>query len=216
MFVPNKPEEFNKPVLFDEVGENVLKVIKCLSDEECNVFVWRCLGYKYDTTLGNFTNENVMNRWKVLYPQPPDLIGTHGSNDSNVDKTVLKAAKELYRSVPPHYRDALTEMPGFEPIRMEDVTFNLVRRVQMATWLIHFAANLIDKSPLQIEQEWAAERNASNALERAYKKTIMTYYKESKGFRITPPTEEEKNRPNRASRPLRRGNKLHRRDKDGL
>ena len=248
MFVPNKPEEFNKPVLFDEVGENVLKVIKGLSDEECNVFVWRCLGYQYDATLGNFTNENVMNRWKVLYPQPPDLIGTHGSNDSNVDKPVLKAAKALYRTVPPHYRDALTEMPGFEPIKMEDVTFNLVRRVQvsqlfitptdftaahrsmysqtsffssffptqMATWLIHFAANLIDKSPLQIEQEWAAERNATNALERAYKKTIMTYYKESKGFRITPPTEEEKNRPNRASRPLRRGNKLHRRDKDGL
>lgn len=131
MFVPKSPEEFNKPVLFEEVGENVLKVIKGLSDEECNVFVWRCLGYKYDTTLGNFTNENVMNRWKVLYPQPPDLIGTHGSNDSNVDKPVLKAAKELYRAVPPHYRDALSEMPGFEPIRMEDVTLNLVRRVQV-------------------------------------------------------------------------------------
>lgn len=132
MFVPNRPEEFNKPVLFDEVGENVLKVIKGLSDEECNVFVWRCLGYKYDTTLGNFTNENVMNRWKVLYPQPPDLIGTHGSNDSKVDKPVLKAAKELWRTVPPHYRDALTEMTGFEPIRMEDITMNLVRRVQVS------------------------------------------------------------------------------------
>lgn len=128
--LPKDANAFNVPVTFEEVEENVLKVVEGeLSDQECNLLCWRCLGYKYDATLKNFTNDGVMNRWKAIYPQPVDLIGLFNTEDEVIDRPVELASKELWRTIAEHYKDGLSEIREFEPIDVKDLTLNVARRI---------------------------------------------------------------------------------------
>lgn len=128
--LPTDAKSFNLPVTFEEVDENILKVVEGqLPDQDCNLLCWRCLGYKFDETFQNFTNDGVMNRWKAIYPQPVDLVGLYDTEDFKIDRPVEYASKELWRTIAEHYRDGLAEMPGFKQIKASSLTINLARRI---------------------------------------------------------------------------------------
>jgi len=128
--LPTDAKSFNEPVTFEEVEQNVLKVVEGqLPDQDCNLLCWRCLGYKFDETNQNFTNDGVMNRWKAIYPQPVDLVGLYDTENFKIDRPVEYASKELWRTVAEHYRDALTELSGFEQIEASKLTINIARRI---------------------------------------------------------------------------------------
>jgi hypothetical protein len=61
----------------DELAnENILKIVtnRC-SDLEVNTLVWKCLGYRYDSTKEEWSAIECFPNWQLKHPKPPDLIG---------------------------------------------------------------------------------------------------------------------------------------------
>lgn len=65
------------PVQADELenGNLIHIVTQEASDLQCNQLLWKCLGYTYHPSTASYTNEHVLEEWKVKYPSPVDYIG---------------------------------------------------------------------------------------------------------------------------------------------
>jgi hypothetical protein len=61
--------------LADELSSaKLLRIVKGeVPDNEVNLLVWKCLGYKQ--VDGQWVSDDVFPKWKAKYPSPPDLIG---------------------------------------------------------------------------------------------------------------------------------------------
>ena len=78
------------PITLDELSDqNIVKIVQLTcTDDDANVFVWKCLGYSYDESSKTWDNSNVFPKWKEKYPQPIDLIGVTRDYHPSVDKPV--------------------------------------------------------------------------------------------------------------------------------
>lgn len=57
-------------------NENVLKIVRMeCSDLEVNTLVWKCLGYRFSSEMGEWTVSECFPSWGERYPTPPDFIG---------------------------------------------------------------------------------------------------------------------------------------------
>lgn len=86
---------------------------------------------------------------------------------------------------------------------------------QIATWLIYYAGELYGKTPTQIEEEWAANRKAVNDQNTELKRKLRQLERDSKRFRVEPPSSEPKPK-NRSQREPIGKNKRDRRDEADL
>ncbi|CAN0217073.1 unnamed protein product [Ectocarpus sp. 8 AP-2014] len=90
-FLSNREGE---PTAEELSNENLIKIVAEKStDEEVNVIVWKCLGYRYDAGEDAWKAVKVFPRWEAMYPEPPDLLGVTRVYEKSVDKPVLKAVQ---------------------------------------------------------------------------------------------------------------------------
>ena len=96
------------PLVEELANENLLRIlkIKC-TDLEANTLVWKCLGYRFDESAGEWTAAEVFPKWKERFPSPPDLIGMQRTYSKEIDQVVLKANQHLVRSVPVDNKQSL-------------------------------------------------------------------------------------------------------------
>jgi hypothetical protein len=97
-----------EPALKELSNENLLKIlhIEC-SDLEVNTLMWKCLGYRFDETVEEWTAEAVFPKWKEKFPTPPDLVGMQRVYSKEIDRPSLKANQALVRSIPVDNKQSL-------------------------------------------------------------------------------------------------------------
>lgn len=96
------------PIKEELSNENLYKIlmIEC-TDLEVNTLVWKCMGYRFDEEIQEWTAKEVFPKWKEKYPTPPDLIGMQRIYSKEVDQPSLKANQSLVRSVPVDNKQSL-------------------------------------------------------------------------------------------------------------
>jgi hypothetical protein len=128
----------------DVSDERLLRILtQASTDEEVNVLVWKCLGYRYRN--GQWDNSGVFPKFRAQHPTPPDFIGVTRIYTQQMDEPTLQAVTKLHKSVPTNYINALKEAfrhlgwTGFKP---EDLNPNRRRRAMVTQWLLYYRAEL--------------------------------------------------------------------------
>lgn len=155
-----KPEELTDEALL----RNVLLET---TDEEINVLVWKCLGYRLVGSQWDATE--VFPKWAEKYPTPPDLLGVTRAYSKEIDFPTLKAVQALQRSVPMEYKTLLkTNLKplGWKGYTMDNLTPNMTRRAQVTQWLMYYREALMGV-PLEELQRLKAEKAAQEEAEQA-------------------------------------------------
>ncbi|CAN0484511.1 unnamed protein product [Ectocarpus sp. 12 AP-2014] len=142
-FLSNREGE---PTAEELSNENLIKIVAEKStDEEVNVIVWKCLGYRYDAGEDAWKAVKVFPRWEAMYPEPPDLLGVTRVYEKSVDKPVLKAVQALIRAVPSEHKRCIVEQLrpiGFTGLTLDELTPNRTRRAQVTNFLLYFRDQL--------------------------------------------------------------------------
>eukprot|EP01038_Epipyxis_sp_PR26KG_P015211 gene15211-20490_t len=162
-FFVNKSEPIS---LVELSNENLVKIANLeATDSQCNDLCWKCLGYVYNPTTDEYSNENVFPKWKLKYPSPPDVIGITHDYDPLIDKPVRDASINLVRSIPRDFKGSVNSLKpyGFKGYTLKELTPNITRRAQLVSWLLYYKANLFGKSfeQLKAEREKATVTDAS-------------------------------------------------------
>lgn len=129
-------------VSLDEISnERLVRIVRLeTTDEETNELVWRCLGYRRDTS-GEWDSTDAFAKFREKYPQPPDLIGVTRTYSKEVDEPVLRANQALHRSIPMAYKQGLkTQLKplGFTGFKLANLTPNMTRRAQVTNWILYY------------------------------------------------------------------------------
>lgn len=115
-------------------NQNLIRIVNLeTSDEQTNELCWKCLGYRYNPTSGEYNNDKVFPKWRQSYPTPPDVIGVTRSYDPVVDKPVRDASMALMRSIPRDFKGGVRnlEKDGFRGFKLSELTPNKTRRAQV-------------------------------------------------------------------------------------
>jgi hypothetical protein len=65
-----------EPTQIELANENILKIVKnACTDLEVNTLVWKCLGYRFNTEIEEWSASECFPKWREKHPTPPDLIG---------------------------------------------------------------------------------------------------------------------------------------------
>ncbi|GAB1538840.1 DUF1823 family protein [Scytonema sp. NUACC21] len=97
-----------------------------IDDATVNQLVWHCLGYRYDSSTGQWNNTLVAPEWRDEYPEPPNFI-------ENRPPTV-----KLTRSIPPENKQLLKEKLGFKGYKIGEFGPRQTRRATAANWLLSY------------------------------------------------------------------------------
>jgi hypothetical protein len=114
----------NLPQLNTETIWAILK--EEIDDATVNQLVWHCLGYRYDSTIEKWDNQQVPADWRDEYPQPPDFIESR------------PATVKLTRSIPPENKQLLKEKLGFKGYKIGEFGPRQTRRATAANWLLSY------------------------------------------------------------------------------
>ncbi|MFQ4143737.1 DUF1823 family protein [Chlorogloeopsis sp. ULAP02] len=114
----------NLPQLNTEIIWAILK--EEIDDATVNQLVWKCLGYRYDSTTQKWDNQQVSAEWRDEYPQPPDFIESR------------PATVKLTRSIPPENKQLLKEKLGFKGYKIGEFGPRQTRRATAANWLLSY------------------------------------------------------------------------------
>ena len=149
--------EKDQPLSNEELSDlNLLKIVDLsASDEDCNVLVWKCLGYKYDSTEDKWLNDDVFPKWKSKYPEPVDVIGVTRIYDPKVDLPVRTASIDLMRAIPRDFKGGIRTLQsvGFEGYKYGELTPNITRRAQLCNFVLYYRAKLHGKTLDQLKAE---------------------------------------------------------------
>jgi hypothetical protein len=135
-------DPYTDPTMEELANSNLIKIVNLeTSDQQCNALAWKCLGYRklrippfFPGPIPDlYSNEKVFPKWKLKYPQPPDLIGITRHYDTTVDKPIRDAVMSLMRSIPRDFKGGVRnlESEGFRGYKLADLTPNKTRRAQV-------------------------------------------------------------------------------------
>lgn len=153
------------PPSAEEISDaNIVKIVTELQqvdDAECNLLVWKCLGY--DLAEGGWVAARVFPKWADKYPSPPDLIGVTRNFSPEVDKQVRQASMDLMRSIPRDYKGGVRnlEYVGFKGFKLSELTPTKTRRAVLVNWLVYYREKLHGKTIEQLREERAREAAAA-------------------------------------------------------
>ncbi|CAM9276555.1 unnamed protein product [Chrysoparadoxa australica] len=149
------PDTLKGGLVIDKEGEptegelsngNLLKVLgQACTDEEVNWLVWKCLGYRYNSSSGQWSADKVFPNWSSKYPEAPDLVGVTRNYSREVDGPVLKANQALVRSIPLQFKQTLKDelRPlGFTGFKVDELTPNRTRRAQVSNFILFYRSEL--------------------------------------------------------------------------
>lgn len=97
-----------------------------IDDATVNQLVWHYLGYRYNSTTGEWDNSQVAPEWQQEYPQPPDFIDSR------------PATVKLTRSIPKENKQILKEKLGFKGYKIGEFGPRQTRRATAANWLFSY------------------------------------------------------------------------------
>lgn len=97
-----------------------------IDDATVNQLVWYCLGYRYDSSTGQWDNQQVPPEWRDEYPEPPNFIESR------------PATMKLTRSVPQENKQLLKEQLGFKGYKIGEFGPRQTRRATAANWLLSY------------------------------------------------------------------------------
>ncbi|MFN6564916.1 MAG: DUF1823 family protein [Nostoc sp. ChiSLP01] len=97
-----------------------------LDDATVNQLLWHYLGYRYDSSTGQWDNSQVAPEWQDEYPQPPDFIDSR------------PATVKLTRSIPTENKQSLKEKLGFKGYKIGEFGPRQTRRATAANWLLSY------------------------------------------------------------------------------
>lgn len=86
--------------------------------------VWHYLGYRHDSTTGQWDNSQVAAEWRDEYPEPPNFLDSR------------PATMKLTRSIPKEYKQITKEKLGFKGYKIGTFTPRETRRATAANWLL--------------------------------------------------------------------------------
>ena len=95
---PNCQNETHFEKVEELSNENLYRILvrrSNVTDLEVNTLVWKCLGYRFDSTTEEWTATEVFPKWKERFPTPPDLIGMQRIYSKDVDGPSLKNNQHL-------------------------------------------------------------------------------------------------------------------------
>lgn len=133
-----------QPTPAELTDENIVQIVSRLdevSDQECNRFVWRCLGYDYNLNTDSWSGTRVFPKWLSKFPTPPDLVGVTRNFSPEVDKEVRQASMDLMRSIPRDFKGGVRNLEattGFRGFKLSELTPTKTRRAQLVNWLIYY------------------------------------------------------------------------------
>ncbi|KAJ8598308.1 hypothetical protein CTAYLR_007550 [Chrysophaeum taylorii] len=166
----------SEPTAAELANENLVRIVReqC-SDEEVNVLVWKCLGYR--RTEEGWSNEDVFPKWRDKYAEPPDLVGTKRVYSKQIDEPVLRANQALVNSIPMKYKGGIKEhlaKVGWTGYVLEGLTPNKTRRAQCTNWLLFYREALFGKSLDELRAAKARDVAAENDRLREEGKLVNT------------------------------------------
>ncbi|MBD2162840.1 DUF1823 family protein [Calothrix membranacea FACHB-236] len=97
-----------------------------IDDATVNQLVWHYLGYRYNSSTGEWDNSEVAPEWRDEYPQPPDFIDSR------------PATVKLTRSIPKENKQILKEKLGFKGYKIGEFGPRQTRRATAANWLYSY------------------------------------------------------------------------------
>ncbi|MFN6517397.1 MAG: DUF1823 family protein [Nostoc sp. CreGUA01] len=97
-----------------------------LDDATVNKLLWHYLGYRYDSSTGQWDNSQVAPEWQNEYPQPPDFIDSR------------PATVKLTRSIPTENKQSLKQKLGFKGYKIGEFGPRQTRRATAANWLLSY------------------------------------------------------------------------------
>ncbi|MBD2776967.1 DUF1823 family protein [Iningainema tapete] len=97
-----------------------------IDDEGVNQLVWHYLGYRYDSSIGQWNTQEVSPEWRSEYPEPPDFIESR------------PATVKLTRSIPSEHKQLLKEQLGFKGYKIGEFGPRQTRRATAANWLLSY------------------------------------------------------------------------------
>ncbi len=97
-----------------------------IDDTTVNQLVWHYLGYRYDSSTGQWDTTTVSPEWRDEYPQPPDFIDSR------------PATVKLTRSIPAENKQLLKEKLNFKGYKIGEFGPRQTRRATAANWLLSY------------------------------------------------------------------------------
>ncbi|QIR36565.1 DUF1823 family protein [Tolypothrix sp. PCC 7910] len=97
-----------------------------IDDATVNQLVWHYLGYRFNSSTGEWDNSEVAPEWRDEYPQPPDFIDSR------------PATVKLTRSIPKENKQILKEKLGFKGYKIGEFGPRQTRRATAANWLYSY------------------------------------------------------------------------------
>lgn len=97
-----------------------------IDDDTVNQLVWYYLGYRFDSSSGEWDIQGVTTEWRDEYAQPPDFVGSR------------PATVKLTRSIPSENKQLLKEQLGFKGYKIGEFGPRQTRRATVANWLLSY------------------------------------------------------------------------------
>ncbi|MBD2513704.1 DUF1823 family protein [Nostoc sp. FACHB-973] len=97
-----------------------------LDDATVNQLLWHYLGYRYDSSTGQWDTSQVAPEWQDEYPEPPDFIDSR------------PATVKLTRSIPTENKQSLKQKLGFKGYKIGEFGPRQTRRATAANWLLSY------------------------------------------------------------------------------
>jgi Domain of unknown function (DUF1823) len=107
-----------------------------LDDDTANQLVWAALGYRQESTTGEWDTTQVGETWRKAYPEPPNFIDSR------------PATVQLTRSIPPEHKQLLKQKLGFQGYKVNELVPRKTRRATIVNWLLSHLETLNQASEM--------------------------------------------------------------------
>ncbi|NES85486.1 MAG: DUF1823 family protein [Moorea sp. SIO2B7] len=97
-----------------------------IDDDTVNQLLWYYLGYRYNSTTGQWDITEVNPEWQEDYPEPPNFLESR------------PATVKLTRSIPKENKQLLKEKLGFKGYKIGEFGPRQTRRATAANWLLNY------------------------------------------------------------------------------
>lgn len=97
-----------------------------IDDDTVNKILWYYLGYRYNSTTGQWDLTEVNPEWQQDYPEPPNFIESR------------PATVKLTRSIPKENKQLLKKKLGFKGYKIGEFGPRQTRRATAANWLLNY------------------------------------------------------------------------------
>ncbi len=97
-----------------------------IDDDTVNKLLWYYLGYRYNSTTGQWDITEVNPEWQEDYPEPPNFIESR------------PATVKLTRSIPKENKQLLKKKLGFKGYKIGEFGPRQTRRATAANWLLNY------------------------------------------------------------------------------